>query len=879
MDKKTRKTKGGADELTTLDKWLSITIEKDKEENRSKSSDTVKEEGKTSKTITLEGQDKKNYLTALIRDFENKIKLPEIVDNNKYYDLRQIINTNYINKILIVTEKPKVAQAFAKAITKKPRIKSVGRKLRIFNALFNGINVSILPLTGHIIELTTRKEYSGNWENTDPLKLIEDPKAIIERVKYPEIEKAIAEEVADADLFLIATDADEEGANIGYEAYKIAKKYKKDINVYQLWFLSLEPKELFKSLLKPIEPKWNWAYSVQARRIIDAIVGFTSTRELTIFLKEQLDKLGLKVASIGRVQTPTLYLIYLREKEIEEFKPRPYWVLIANVLIGETPYEFRHRNSPIYDKNKALMIFEKLKEEKKAWVTEIKVKQNKILPPPPLNTTRALTEINRLFGIDSKTAIKILEDLYLSGLITYPRTDTDRYPQDFDHKGTLEKLVGFSEYSEIIRLIITRGAKLKRNGRKLIGDHLPITPIDYPKPNDRRLPNEKYKRIYEFVLTRYLALFLDPAQVEKREIFIRIKDELFSARDNKIVDLGFYAVYQYDVPKESSIPISEAGIELNVRDISIKEDKTKPPSPLSEFELIGLMEKLGLGTKSTRPEHIQKLVDRGYITRKNKTLRITQIGKTLMEQLEKIWSDFVKPYFSANIHKMMREVMNGQLTEEEMIKRARNEFLKLFKELRNHLQKHGQIIISAYEREMDSKKVVSCPKCGGAMIKIDISPKASKLICTKCKFNVVVPKFKKIEILSDIKCAICGSNPVVLHRKRKLFVCLNCFKEIGPCFKCPKLNECPVGELIKREEERMTVGWCDQCDSPALYVPEKRFVICKDCVKSVVYNLPKRGAIYLTNKQHDKCGWRLFRIRTGKKSYLYCAKCGEVVEI
>ncbi|MGQ4891360.1 MAG: DNA topoisomerase [Candidatus Njordarchaeia archaeon] len=864
-------------ETRTLDNWLvtkeTETIDEDSRTSKLEEADKRKEENET-KTL--------GHLSKTVEEFLRNVNLVPIKDRNIYYDFNlTIVKKLFPKKILVVTEKPKVASALVKAISSnfKPKLVKYGSNGDValkWLTYYNGIEIVIVPLSGHITTHTTKTEFSGDWSRSDPLDLIRDETAIVEKVTRKNIEKILKEESKNADVFIIATDADEEGANIGFEAYKIVKNVKGDIPTYQLWFLSVDKNELRKAFLKPIEPKWSWAYSVQARRIIDAIVGFSATRELTLVLKEHISKLGLNVASIGRVQTPTLYLIYLREKEIREFQPKPYWAITAITSLDSQKYEFRHIDSPIYDKEKAYNIYEKIKNEKEGRIVSIEKEKTKKLAPKPLNTTRALTDINRLFGIPSNKSMRVLEDLYLNGLITYPRTDTDKYPTSFDHAKNLEKLSTHPELAGIIKDIIKKGAKIIRNGQNLVGDHLPITPIDVPHGNDKRLKTLEHKKIYDFILRRYLALFLPPALIERRKIYLNIKDVLFTASDVHVLDKGYFIVYPFDEPKEVSIPINLVGQILDIDKILIKEDKTKPPPPLSEHEVIKLMERLGLGTKSTRPDHIETLIKRHYVERKGRKLRITPLGWSLMEHLEDIWPDFVKPYFSANIQNLMRLVMNNEMGMDEMVNRSRKEFLELFMKLRKSLPEKLHTIAKAIERSVQDRSPIECPKCGAPMIEKAVSKKAVLLKCTNCGFSVVLPKYKKISVLKDVKCKICGHHPYVIQRKRKLYLCLVCFKEIGFCFNCPRKEECEIGKYLRKEEEKYQVGLCEDCNSVAIYVPEKRIVICKDC-KNKVYYLPKKGTLRLLTKKHDECGWRLFSVtQKGERKY-FCAKCGKFV--
>jgi len=131
---------------------------------------------------------------------------------------------------------------------------------------------------------------------------------------------------------VIATDADVEGCNIGlFDALPYVIKANRNIKVNQLWLSSLEKKEIVSKYRNLIPPKWSWGETGEARAIIDAVIGFSSTREVTNTFRPILNEINNKFVSIGRVQTSLLYLIYLRDLEIEQFIPEPYWTIIANL--------------------------------------------------------------------------------------------------------------------------------------------------------------------------------------------------------------------------------------------------------------------------------------------------------------------------------------------------------------------------------------------------------------------------------------------------------------------------------------------------------------------------------------------------------------------
>ena len=845
--------------MATLDQWLKEDIEKTmKETQREENEDELLELGD---------------LSSLIKEFLEKIQIPEIKTlKKKVYEIHKILPVN--KKGLIITEKAKVASAIARALGKwkRRKVRTKWGDVTVYDVIWSSRSLTIVPLRGHILEYTTSEEFSGKWEKSDPKNII-DVNALKEEVIDKHIAEVLKREIMTADLLILATDADEEGANIGLEVYELVSEIKK-VPVVQMWFISLNPSELKKTFLKPIEPKWEWAYAVKARRILDAMIGFSATRELTVYFRDYLNQIGARVLSIGRVQTPTLYLLYLREKEIKKFKPKPYWSLNINLEKDGVTVVAKHANSPFNQEKIAYDVFNKIKYADKAIIEKISTEEKRILPPTPLNTTKILALLNKFLGIPSKKAMAILEDLYLSGLITYPRTETDKYPPDYNHLPNLKKLTSLSTIGVYAKKAIETGAKLIRNGSKLVGDHLPITPIDAAERNDSRLPTKLHEQVYEIIVRRYLALFYPPAVVEKKRVIFNVLGESFEANFQIIKVKGFMEVYPIDMPKDMKVIDFYKGETVFVKKVQPPQKKyTKPPTRISEGELIRLMERLALGTKSTRPEHIETLIKRRYAERKGRKLIVTEIGASLISFLEKIWSDFVKPLFSANVHILMRKVMNGELDWEEMIRIVQKEYLKLFDELRKNKECLKEQMNIAIKQDVLKSKVISCPKCGNSMvIRSTKKKKVNLLVCLNCKYSVIIP-LARAYIPVGIKCPICGAETIILKREsRKIFLCPICWREYGPCYKCPELEKCPIKTAIDKEEEKTIVGRCE-CGGNLKYISHKKVVLYSNCGKR--YYLPKKGRITLLKKVCDKDGLRVFSIRSSQSKYYFCIKCGE----
>ena len=246
---------------------------------------------------------------------------------------------------LIIAEKNKAAKAIADALGSVKSIKKP-KSIQIYQVLSK--NIYVLPLRGHILEYRNTNAFKS-WSKTDPREIITNSNSID---KFPNAYAtpyitALKDYAPLCDHCIIGTDADIEGCNIGmFDALPFVKKVNRSILVTQMWLSSLQKNEITNKYNNQITPKYSWGKSGEARAILDAIIGFSATRELTNTLKPLLQKYKKKFISIGRVQTSLLYLIYLREVDIRKFIPEPYFTIVAFLNYENFNFKAFHKSNP-----------------------------------------------------------------------------------------------------------------------------------------------------------------------------------------------------------------------------------------------------------------------------------------------------------------------------------------------------------------------------------------------------------------------------------------------------------------------------------------------------------------------------------------------------
>ncbi len=712
---------------------------------------------------------------------------------------------------MLISEKYKAAQAIADALGSYRTIKHAG-----FQVFHNqSRDLYIIPLRGHILRYINTPKYKS-WNTQDPRNIITDNQAIAKSpASYagPYI-KALRTYAKICNQCIIATDSDIEGCNIGLiDALSNITPVNRSIQVSQLWLNTLQKQDILQAYGKLITPKYEWANSGEARAMIDAIIGFSATREVSLTLQPVLNKLQAKFASIGRVQSSLLYLLYLREKEIREFKPDKYWVIQANLLPKTTTQpiilKVHHIKNPFKVESDAKTIYTKIQNEKTGSIFNVINSPRKVRPPYPLNTSKALMLLTKNLGISANVALKTLEELYLDKMISYPRTDSDKYPTNFNHGQYLQKMVTNSAYGGWVQKLFQNNRVTPHNGTIDAGDHPPITPIESVNPKSPKFKTTMQEKVYDLITRHYLALFGEDAEEVQTKVEVEILKEVFIGRFLVLITPGFYEIAPFLKPKYDIDMKLNQGI-VPIQNIEILAKETQPPPRYSDTSILKLMEKFNLGTKSTRPSHIDTLEQRNYIKRVQKTYFVMELGYTLMDSLKTVWVSFLDPKFTEWVETHLLAVKDGKMTMQKAVDTVRDEFLRLFDNFRAQkprfltqmktLEQSGNVVKGkkAYSRgtqgQTPGANIVSkasstslsttpCPKCKSSKMQLIITKDRKKFLkCTNdsCKNWLPLPRNGNPRLLKGI-CSLCGFNIVKIsgkkdNKKLQYYICPVCWK-------------------------------------------------------------------------------------------------------
>ena len=644
---------------------------------------------------------------------------------------------------IVICEKNIAANRIAYILSGgKSKNKRLG-KVPIYEFTRDNETWKVVGLRGHIINLDYPPKFN-QWWSIPPSKLVD-----VEPYKKVS-EKGIAtalKSLVDKDPFLIvATDFDREGELIGVEVVNLLKEYNKNIDkIKRAKFSAITGYEIKNAFDKLTDVDYDLSSAGESRQVIDLAWGAVLTR----FISLTANRRGKNFLSIGRVQSPTLALLVKKEKEINKFKPKTFWKIIAD-LKKEKSFNATHAEGQFWDEKQVKTIYDKVKNAKAAMVKKTNKKTNKETPPSPFNTTSFIQAASYL-RLSASRAMSIAEELYMAGLTSYPRTDNTVYPASLNIKDILEKLTN-SPFSKEANEVINNRRKSPTRGKKKTTDHPPIHPVGVP--SGKKLTKEQEK-VYELICRRFLATLSKDAISETVTASLDISKEEFKTSGYRLIEPNWKGIYTYFKEKRKPLPELNEGENVDVSKINLKEDQTKPPKRYSQGSLISTMEELSLGTKSTRHEIINKLYNRKYITLS--PLAPTPIAIAVVDALEDY--DVVKPKMTAELEKDMNLISEGKKTLEETVKESREMLTEVMKALEKDKEKIKTNIKAAHLKQ---NTVGKCPKCGKDLV-IRFSRKGKRFVgCTgfpACKNTYSLPQKGAIEKTGEM-CEVCNT-PVV----------------------------------------------------------------------------------------------------------------------
>ena len=640
-------------------------------------------------------------------------------------------------KSVVLCEKPSVARDIARNLGAKNNK----------NGCLEGDKYIVTWALGHLVTLQTPDKYK-EFSNVSLENLPMIPKymktEIIKKTfkQYKIIETAVNRK--DVNEVIIATDAGREGELVARYILEKANCKKK---VKRLWISSVTDKAIkdgFKNL-KAGDDYLGLYYSGVARANADWLVGINASRALTLKYNASLN--------CGRVQTPTLQMVYEREEKIKNFVPRDYYTFEAVVNgirfnCGESEFDFSKVQKFVNDNKNKTINFDKV---------EVKIKTS--IPKPLYNLTDIQQVASALFGLSPKQTLNIIQRLYESHkVLTYPRTDS-RYLTT-DMKNTLAdrlRAIG-GDYKEITaKLLREKDFNTKRiiNNSK-VSDHHAIIPTEQ-KPNYMSLSDTELK-IYNLVVKRFLENLLPDYKYEETSYSFKLDNKVFTAKSTKVIQLGFKELSRSEIEDKK---ISFSTKEFSLDSLQYNKKQTTPPSYYTEGSLIYAMENPfefvdddnerkilkqtnGIGTVATRADILEKLFTNDYLVLDNGRIKTTNKAKQLLNLVPK---NLKSPSLTATWEKQLDNIAKNKLSKDKFLKDIKDYTRECILEIKDSQDKFKHDNISG-------KK---CEECGSYMLEVD--KKGTKML--KCS-SPTCRNRKVISRLTNLRCDNC-------HKKMTLF--------------------------------------------------------------------------------------------------------------
>ncbi len=750
---------------------------------------------------------------------------------------------------LIVTEKFNAAIRIATILSDGEAKRSSAEGTTVFSWSRGDDRFQVVGLRGHIINLDYPAALN-DWQRTDLKELIwADQDKVVTAGKIAAALKTLGSQ---ADEVVIATDFDREGELIGVEALDIIRSVNPTIAVKRARFSALTKWDIERAFGELAEVDFPLAASAESRQSLDLAWGAVLTRFLSLASKQ----IGKDFLSVGRVQSPTLALIVDREREIEDFVQEDYWTLHAKFSkpTDGQPVEFEadHEHGPFWAHREAEAARAQAERAAKGTVLEYIQNEREEHPPPPFNTTMFVSEANRL-GFSASFAMKIAEDLYQGGYISYPRTDNTVYPSTVNLRSVLEKLVDSPFAAEARELVAQEHIRASR-GRTQATDHPPIYPVTGAGRD--KIKREDHWRIYELVVRRFFATVAPNAIALASEARIDVAGQAFKAQGYVMRSMGWRTYYPYWTVREANLPALVVQEPLDrVGPGEVRADRTKPPPRYSEGSLIQEMEKLGLGTKSTRHEIIKKLYDRKFI--EGKYPKPTIGGRAVIEALEDHAQRITQPEMTAHLEEEMDGIARGVLEPKVVVRNSQEMLTEILDTLEKNREAIGQEIAAALREQ---NYVGKCNVCKEGNLVVIRSRRGTRFLgCDRyplCRNTHPLPQMGVIQS-AEQNCPECGSPLIRLtDRGRTTTFCV--------------ASDCPT------VREKNFIGTCDKCGTGELSIRHgsygKRFVGCSnypECKNS--YPLPGRGLIVPTQDRCKACGHPVVKvIMRGRPPWILC---------
>ncbi|WP_294392686.1 type I DNA topoisomerase [uncultured Sphingomonas sp.] len=567
--------------------------------------------------------------------------------------------------------------------------------------------------------------------------------------------KAIADEAKGADSLILATDPDREGEAISWHVQEVLRKRKvlpKDVR--RVTFNAITKPAVLDAMANPRELDEDLIDAYRARRALDYLVGFT----LSPVLWRKLP--GAK--SAGRVQSVALRLIVDREREIEQFRAQEYWSVSAAMEQDGVPFAARlvrwkgQKLDRLSIGNGADAAAAKADVEAGRFsVVSVETKPLTRNPPPPFTTSTLQQEAARKLGFSASHTMRVAQDLYEQGAITYMRTDgvqMDPSAISAARAAVVERYDG--------GYVPDQPRQYTAKAKNAQEAHEAIRPTEFSRD---RAGSGDHARLYELVWKRALASQMASARLERTTVELSdgTGQHVLRATGQVVLFPGYLALYEEgrdDVSVGGSGKQGDAGEDEDSRrlprmgegdaparkSVAAEQHFTQPPPRYSEASLVKKMEELGIGRPSTYAATLQTLKDRDYVVLEKNRFLPQESGRLLTSFLERFFDRYVSYDFTAGLEEELDDVSGGRADWQKVLEAFWRDFKPKTAEVME--QKPSEVTAALDEflapylfpDKGDGSDPRQCPNCGEGKLALRGGRFGAFVACSnypECKFT------------------------------------------------------------------------------------------------------------------------------------------------
>ena len=522
--------------------------------------------------------------------------------------------------------------------------------------------------------------------------------------------KELQKDAKKSDVVLLASDNDREGEAIAWHLNN-ALKDKTDAKISRIVFNEITPVAIKEAVQHPGEIVESKVNAQKARRVLDRLVGYNLSPLLWSKVKNGL--------SAGRVQSVALRLICEREEEVENFLPEEYWTLDADFAKGKTKFtaQLVKYKGEAPELKSEQMVNDIIKEIQSAdcIVSNIRQTEKTVRPKAPFTTSKLQQASANRLGYTSRKTMQIAQQLYEGvnigsnrvGLITYMRTDSVRISETAlaDVRKWIEKNHPENLPAEPIHYTVGKAAQDAHEGIR-------PTYTEYTPDSVKEYLTRDQLRLYTIIWERFVSSQMNNAKTMTTSAEITAGDAVFRVSASKITEKGFYSVIKLLSSKEDKIgnlPSLKTGEKITSDKFYPEQHFTQGPARYTDASIVRTLEEKGIGRPSTYAPIISVLLDRYYVTRSNKQLVPTQLGRMICRILVESFPEVINEHFTAEVENNLDKVEQDELVWNTMIA----DFFTPFKKRVDEVMES----VASVKGSLDEPTDKICEKCGKPMMK------------------------------------------------------------------------------------------------------------------------------------------------------------------